>query len=160
MLIRINVKDRGGWHVRDRESFILNSRRDIMRITTLAVSAAVIVGVATPSVAAAKKTSWTPTFATCEALAMNRGITINERRSTESGPSAFRQFMVGCLAGQVEGRPVVAARVAPAAQIPGKWDSCEQLALQRGDSVSERRSTESGPSPYRQFMKSCLAGKV
>ena len=131
-----------------------------MRITTLAVSAALIVCVAIPSVAATKRASWTPTFATCEALAMNRGITINERRSTDTGPSAFRQFMVACLAGQVEGRPAVAARVAPAARIPGKWDTCEQLALQRGDSVNERRSTEGGPSPYRQFMKSCLAGKV
>jgi hypothetical protein len=131
-----------------------------MRITTLAITGAVIVGVAVPAVAAAKTAAWTPTYSTCEALAMNRGIDINERRSTETGPSAYRQFMVACLAGKVEGKPVVAARVAPAAQVPGKWDSCERLALQRGDSVNERRSTESGPSPYRQFMKSCLAGKV
>jgi hypothetical protein len=131
-----------------------------MRITTLAITGALIVSVAVPAVAAAKKSSWTPTFATCEALAMNRGVDINERRSTDTGPSPYRQFMVACLAGKVEGRPVVAARVAPAAQIPGKWDSCEQLALQRGDSVNERRSAESGPSPFRQFMKSCLAGNV
>ena len=85
----------------------------------------------------------TPTFATCEALAMNRGVDINERRSSDTGPSPYRQFMIACLAGKVEGRPVVATRVAPAAQIPGKWDSCEQLALQRGDSVNERRSSES-----------------
>jgi hypothetical protein len=78
---------------------------------------------------------------------MNRGIAINERRSTDSGQSPYRQFMVACLAGKIEGRPVVAARVAPAEQIPGKWDSCEQPALQRGDSVSERRSSEGGPSP-------------
>jgi hypothetical protein len=131
-----------------------------MRITTFAITGALIVGVAVPAVAAAKKASWTPTFATCEALAMNRGVDINERRSTDTGPSPYRQFMVACLSGKVEGRPVVTAHVAPAAQIPGKWDSCEQLALQRGDSVSERRSAESGPSPFRQFMKSCLAGKV
>ena len=93
----------------------------------------------------------------CEALAMNRGVEIGERRSADTGPSAYRQFMVACLAGQVEGKPVVAARIAPAVQIPGKWDTCERLALQRGDSVNERRSAESGPSPFRQFMKSCLA---
>jgi hypothetical protein len=91
---------------------------------------------------------------------MNRGIDINERRSTEGGQSAYRQFIVACLAGKIEGKPIVAARIAPAAQIPGKWDSCEQLALQRDDSVNERRSSESGPSPFRQFMKSCLAGNV
>jgi hypothetical protein len=159
-LIRINVNGGKAWHLRDRKGFSPHSRRDIMRITTLAITGALIVCVAVPAVAAAKKASWTPTFATCEALAMNRGVDINERRSTDSGPSPYRQFMVACLAGKVEGRPVVTARVAPAAQIPGKWDSCEQLALQRGDSVSERRSAESGPSPFRQFMKSCLAGKV
>lgn len=131
-----------------------------MRVTTFAITGALIVGVAIPAMAAARKASWTPTYATCEALAMNRGVDINDRRSTETGPSAYRQFMVACLAGTVEGKPVVAARIAPAAQIPGKWDSCERLAFQRGDSVSERRSTEGGPSPYRQFMKSCLAGKV
>jgi hypothetical protein len=131
-----------------------------MRITTLAITGALIASVTVPVVAAAKKTSWTPTFGTCEALAMNRGIDINERRSTDTGPSSYRQFMVACLSGKVEGKPVVAARVAPAAQIPGKWESCEQLAFQRGNSVNERRSVESGPSPYRQFMKSCLAGKA
>src|SRR5215471_10785402 len=131
----------------------------MMRVTTLAITGALIASAAVPAVAA-KRASWTPTYAACEALAMNRGIDVNERRSTETGVSAYRQFLVACLAGKVEGKPVVAARVAPAAQIPGKWDSCERLALQRGDSANERRSTETGPSAYRQFMKSCLAGKV
>jgi hypothetical protein len=131
-----------------------------MRITTFAIAGALIVGVGVPAVAAAKKASWTPTFATCEALAMNRGVDITERRSTEGGQSPYRQFMVACLAGKVEGKPIATARIAPATQIPGKWDSCEQLALQRGDSVNERRSAESGPSPFQQFMKSCFAGKV
>jgi len=131
-----------------------------MRVTTFVITGALIVGVAIPAMAAAKKASWTPTYATCEALAMNRGVDINERRSADTGPSAYRQFMVACLAGKVEGKPIVAARIAPAAQIPGKWETCEHLALQRGDSVTERRSTEGGPSSYRQFMKSYLARKV
>src|SRR5467141_2416507 len=76
-----------------------------------------------------------------------RGKSVQTTGTTSSGQSPYRQFMVACLAGKVEGRPVVTAHVAPAAQIPGKWESCEQLALQRGDSVSERRSAESGPSP-------------
>ncbi len=70
-----------------------------MRITTSAIAGALIVGVAVPAVAATKKASWTPTFATCEALAMNRGVDITERRSTEGGQSPYRQFMVACLAG-------------------------------------------------------------
>jgi hypothetical protein len=131
-----------------------------MRITTLAVTSAFMACVAVPAVAATKAGAWTPTYNTCEALAMNRGITINERRSSEAGPSPYRQFMVSCLAGKVEGKPVVTARLAPAPQIPGKWDSCEELAMRRGIEVNERRGSEAGPSPWRQFMVSCLAGKV
>ena len=41
-----------------------------------------------------------------------------------------------------------------------KWLDCESLALQRGVVVTERGRTETGPSPWRQFMTSCLAGKV
>src|SRR5260370_15691623 len=130
-----------------------------MRSAPFGIAGGLSMGVTIPAGAAAKKASWTPTFATCEAIAMNRGVDITERRSTEGGQSPYRQFMVACLAGKVEGKLIATARIAPATQIPGKWDSCEQLALQRGDSVNERRSAESGPSPYRQFMKSCLAGK-
>jgi len=68
--------------------------------------------------------------------------------------------MVACLAGKVEGKPVVTARVAPAPQIPGKWQSCEELAMTRGIEVTERRASETGPSAWRQFMVACLAGKV
>jgi hypothetical protein len=68
--------------------------------------------------------------------------------------------MVACLAGKVEGKPVAAPRIAAATQIPGKWAACEELAMQRGIDVTERRSTESGPSPWRQFMAACLSGKV
>jgi hypothetical protein len=131
-----------------------------MRMTTLAIAGALMACVAVPAMAAAKPGSWTPTYNTCEALAMNRGITVNERRGSEAGPSAYRQFMVSCLSGKVEGKPIVTARIAPAAQIPGKWDTCDALATSRGIDVNERRGSEGGPSPWRQFMIACLAGKI
>ena len=40
------------------------------------------------------------------------------------------------------------------------WARCDALALQRGVDVNERRSSESGPSAWKQFMDSCLAGRV
>lgn len=131
-----------------------------MRMTTLAITGGLMACVAVPAVAATKAGSWTPTYNTCEALAMNRGIAVNERRASETGPSAYRQFMVSCLAGKVEGKPIVTARIAPAAQIPGKWDSCDALAFQRGVPEGDRRSSDAGPSSWRQFMVACLAGKV
>jgi hypothetical protein len=130
-----------------------------MRMTTLAITGALIACAAAPATAASKKASWKPTYAACEALAVERGVEINDKR-TGTGPSAFRQFMVACLAGKVEGKPEVTARIAPAPQIPGKWDSCEQLALSRGIDVNERGRTEHGPSAFGQFMRSCLAGKI
>jgi hypothetical protein len=129
-----------------------------MRLITL-VTGTLIACAAMPAVAASKGESWKPTYAACEALAVERGVAVNDRRTGE-GPSPFRQFMVACLAGKVEGKPVVAARVAPAAQIPGRWDNCEQLAMKRGIDVNERGRGEGGPSPWRQFMVACLAGKV
>lgn len=42
----------------------------------------------------------------------------------------------------------------------GNWMRCDQLALQRGVTVNERRSSENGPSPWKQFMDSCMAGRV
>jgi len=131
-----------------------------MRIITLAITGALMACVAVPAVAATKAGSWTPTYNTCEALAMNRGVTITERRGSETGPSAYRQFMVACLAGKVEGKPAVTARLAPAAQIPEKWDACDTLADQRGVPQNDRRSSDAGPSSYRQFMVACLAGKI
>ena len=42
-----------------------------------------------------------------------------------------------------------------------KWLDCESLALQRGVVVNERgRETTGTTSPWKQFMNSCLAGKV
>jgi Ca2+-binding EF-hand superfamily protein len=40
------------------------------------------------------------------------------------------------------------------------WLACNSLAFQRGVNVNDRRSTDTGPSDWRQFMTSCLAGKV
>jgi hypothetical protein len=129
-------------------------------MTILVISGALVACIAVPATAATKKASWTPTYSTCEALAMNRGVEVTERRSSEEGPSPYRQFMVSCLAGKVEGQPVVAARIAPAPQIPGRWASCEELSVKRGVEVTERRQSEEGPSPWRQFMSACLAGKI
>jgi hypothetical protein len=129
-----------------------------MRITTFAMAGALIACMAAPAVAAPKGTSWRPTYSACEALALERGVQINDR-GTGEGASPYRQFMVACLAGKVEGKPVVAARVAPAAAIPGRWDRCEQLAAKRGVEINDRATGE-GPSPYRQFMNSCMAGKI
>jgi len=104
--------------------------------------------------------SWVPTFATCDALAMERGVPEGTRRSSENGPSAYRQFMVACLAGKVEGRAPVPARIAAAPQIPGRWEYCDALAMKRGVPEGSRRSSENGPSDYRQFMVPCLAGQI
>jgi hypothetical protein len=130
-----------------------------MRMSTLVMTGALIACVAAPAAAAPKGTSWKPTYAACEALAVERGVEINDR-STGVGPSPYRQFMVACLAGKVEGKAEVAARVAPAHVIPGRWDSCEQLAVKRGIDVNERGRGEAGRSPWGQFMNSCMAGKV
>jgi Ca2+-binding EF-hand superfamily protein len=40
------------------------------------------------------------------------------------------------------------------------WLACNTLAFHRGVNVNDRRSTETGPSDWRQFMTSCLAGRV
>jgi hypothetical protein len=40
------------------------------------------------------------------------------------------------------------------------WVRCDALAVQRGVDVNERRSTDIGPSPWKQFMDSCLAGRI
>jgi len=50
------------------------------------------------------------------------------------------------------------AEVRPLAS--SNWVRCDALAFQRGIDINERRSSETGPSPWKQFMDSCLAGKV
>ena len=51
-----------------------------------------------------------------------------------------------------------AAEVRPLAT--SNWARCDALAFQRGVDVNERRSSETGPSAWKQFMDSCLAGRV
>ena len=68
--------------------------------------------------------------------------------------------LIASILGKVEGKPVVTARVAPASQIPGKWDACDALASQRGIPENDRRASEAGLSSWRQFMVACLAGKI
>ena len=68
-----------------------------MRVITIAIGTVLAACLAAPSAGIAKPR---PTFASCDALAGQRGVTEFERRSTES-PSPYRQFMVHCLAGRV-----------------------------------------------------------
>jgi len=136
-----------------------------MRITTLAIAGALVACIAVPALAA-KKAPATRSWDSCEQLSIQRGVTEGERRATENArPSPWRQFMVDCLAGKITDAPVVAAsepRLPMAArQVPGKWQSCEDLALKRGTEVDERRSgVNAAPSPWRQFMRDCLEGKI
>jgi hypothetical protein len=128
-----------------------------MRITTIAIGSALVACLAAPTAGMAQTN---PTFASCDALAGQRGVAEFERRSTD-GQSAYRQFMVGCLAG-LSGTTTGAAvqpMTTAATRIASKWDACDELAGQRGVAEFERRSTE-GQSPYRQFMVGCLAGQV
>jgi hypothetical protein len=129
-----------------------------MRITAIAIGTALAACLAAPTVGMAQTR---PTFASCDALAAERGIAEFERRSTDS-PSPYRQFMVHCLAGQITGATTGAATqpmTRAATRIASRWDACDALAGRRGVAEFERRSTES-PSPYRQFMVQCLAGRV
>lgn len=131
-----------------------------MRIEMIAIGSALVACLAVPTLGMAQSR---PTFARCDALAAQRGVTEFERRSTESA-SPYRQFMVRCLAGQISGATSGAAAATlpmtrAATRIASKWDSCDALAGRRGVSEFERRSTESA-SPYRQFMVECLAGRV
>lgn len=134
-----------------------------MRITTLAIAGAVAACVAMPAVAATKKSA-TRSWQACDTLAMQRGVVEGERRSTDTGPSSWRQFMVACLAGKIADAPVVAVsqpRVpGPPQRVTSKWQSCETLAMQRGINEEERRSSDTGPSPFGQFMRACMEGKV
>jgi hypothetical protein len=124
----------------------------------IAIGSALAACLAAPTAGMAQSN---PTFASCDALAGQRGVAEFVRRSTE-GPSPYGQFMIRCLAGQISGATTGAATqpMTPAAtQFAGKWNTCDTLAGQRGVAEFERRSTDS-PSPYRQFMARCLAGEV
>ena len=133
-----------------------------MRITIIAIAGALVACTAVSALAAPKKAL--PSFIDCDTLAMQRGQVETERRASEGGRSPYRQFMVACLAGQISDVPRIAAPVAPrrlsAGQIQSRWLRCDTLAMQRGHVETERRSTDTGLSPYGQFMRACLRGQI
>jgi hypothetical protein len=132
-----------------------------MRIIIMAIAAAFVACTAVPGLAAPKKAL--QGYNDCQALAMQRGIVQSERRSSEAGPSPFRQFMVSCLAGQIADAPrtvTASSRPLTAAQIQSRWERCDTLAMQRGLSESEHRSSEGGVGPFGQFMRACLRGQI
>lgn len=40
------------------------------------------------------------------------------------------------------------------------WNRCNALAIERGQLENERRSINGAPSPWKNFMDACLAGRV
>jgi hypothetical protein len=129
-----------------------------MRIMRIAIGSAVAACLAASTAGIVQAA---PSFAACDALAAQRGVTEFERRSTDNA-SPYRQFMVRCLAGEVTGATTGSATqpmTRTATRIAGKWEACDALAGQRGIAEFERRSTDSA-SPYRQFIVGCLAGHV
>jgi hypothetical protein len=133
-----------------------------MRIMIMAIAGALVACTAVSALAAPKKVQ--PSFIDCDTLAMQRGQVETERRASEGGRSPYRQFMVACLAGQISDVPRIVAPVAPrrlsASQIQSRWLRCDTLAMQRGLSESEHRSSEGGIGPFGQFMRACLRGQV
>jgi hypothetical protein len=71
----------------------------MFKFVTLSTMFLVIGTMSTSAFAAAKRTD-TVNWNGCNALATQRGVAVNERRS-ELGPSAWRQFMDSCLAGKI-----------------------------------------------------------
>jgi hypothetical protein len=134
-----------------------------MRVAALVIISALTAAIASPAVAK-PKAPVTRSWMSCEELAMQRGVLPQERRSSDTGPSNWRQFMVDCLAGRVAEAPVRAAseprlRVLPS-QVPGRWERCDKLAMERGNVEGDRLSSDTGPSPYGQFMRACMPGRV
>jgi len=137
-----------------------------MRISMLAVAGALAVCVTAPALAAKAKGPARMTYMQCEELAMSRGVIPSERHASEAGPSPYRQFMVACLAGDVtvaaptSTTPVAIPANARGQQVASRWDRCAALAEARGDIVQERRASDAGPSPWGQFMRDCMAGRI
>jgi hypothetical protein len=133
-----------------------------MRITILAIAGALVACTAASALAAPKKAE--PSYIDCDTLAIQRGFSHAERRASEGGRSPYRQFMVACLAGKIANVPQIVAPVAPrrltASQIQSRWLRCDTLAMERGLSESEHRSSEGGIGPFGQFMRACLRGQI
>jgi hypothetical protein len=113
-----------------------------MQLTSISI-AAVFAIFAIPALAAEG-----PSYSACDASAAQKGI--------QDTSASYKPFMVDCLA---DPPPGVVATSSPQ-QISRNWDQCEALAMQRGVLVNERRGSEAGRSPWKQFMDSCLAGQV
>ena len=72
-----------------------------MRILTIALGSALAACLVVTTAGTAQQRQAGPTFASCDALANQRGVTEFERRSTDNGASPYRQFMLACLAGRM-----------------------------------------------------------
>jgi predicted secreted protein len=134
-----------------------------MRVIAFVITSGLAAVIACPAMAKTKAPT-TRSWMACEELAMQRGVLPQERRSSDKGPSDWRQFMVDCLAGRVAEAQVRAAseprlRILPS-QVPGRWESCDKLAMERGNVEGDRLSSDKGPSPYGQFMRACMRGQV
>lgn len=124
-----------------------------MRIITLLIAGTLVACCTAPTLAA-RKPAATPTFASCESLAMQRGVQLSERHAGTW--SEWHQFMIACMAGKIAGAAVVAQAHAP--ENWSNWNSCEALLVQRGVLPTERRSGEE--HEYGQFMQACLRGEM
>jgi hypothetical protein len=89
-----------------------------MRMISFAAAGALMVCPVLSALAASDK-AWTPSLTQCTTL------------FTKHADHEYRQFMIDCLSGKVEGLPVVPPRLAPADEIPVKWDRCEALAKEQ-----------------------------
>ena len=71
-----------------------------MRSTFLAIAAALVVGVATPALAAVTHYNPTPSYNTCEALSVERGAAPGQ--GSGNNPDAqHNAFMRQCLQGEI-----------------------------------------------------------
>src|SRR5262249_42532418 len=112
-------------------------------LLTLAVPALLAISAADTAFAAAR-----PTFATCEALSIQRGV-----GPEGPGTGAHRRFMNDCLAGRIqETAGTQTQRQAGQAQ---SYDRCEALSEQRGAGVNQP-----GAGTHQRFMTACMAGRI
>jgi len=74
-----------------------------MRSTFLATAAVLLIGVATPTLAAVKHHASTPTpsFDACEALSVDRGAAPQQNSNTTNPYAQYNAFMRECLGGKI-----------------------------------------------------------
>jgi hypothetical protein len=131
-----------------------------MRMMTFVVTGVLATCIAVPAVAAKPAGNRTPTYARCEALALQRGAGRSQANPEVQRP--HRDFIAQCMAGKIPGMitPTPVAMADPAA--PGNFDYCEALSIQRGSGPG---AGGSGGDPevsrtHRSFMAQCMAGKI